>query len=131
MAKAPTPGKGPAAKAQEKEAERSAMVIRCRGNEYVLHVDDLGPQDDLLSRKQTGLPVTPFFEDEKFGSDSLLIMYWMARRKSGEDRLRYQDVINEFPSYKSISEAKFEVEAVENVPDDDGDDSHPLDSDDS
>lgn len=113
MATAPTPGKGPAARAQEEEVQRTAMVIKQGDREWVLAIDDLGPNDDLISRKQTGLPVTPFFEEDKFGADSLMILYWMARRKAGEDRLRYAEVVEEYPSYKAVADAGFSLEAFE------------------
>jgi hypothetical protein len=93
---------------------------------YTLHISDLGPHDDLVSRRETGLPVTPFFAEERFGMDSLLIMFWMARRKNGEDRLRFEQVVEEFPTYESISEADFKVEAIEEI--DGEDNSDPLSS---
>jgi len=111
MAKAPKTRK-------EQEPARVAIQISCRDAdgspvEKSLYLSDLGPQDDLVARKQTGFPVTPFLEQEAFGADSLLILWWMARRKDGEGDLRFDEVLAEFPSYQSLNDADFKVEAVE------------------
>lgn len=118
---APKPGVG-----RRQEAKRAAVRVTVGDRAYTLHISDLGPHDDLVSRRETGLPVTPFFAEERFGMDSLLIMFWMARRKNGEDRLRFEQVVEEFPTYESISEADFKVEAIEEI--DGEDNSDPLSS---
>ena|SRR5690554_5392550 len=119
MAKAPTPGKGPSQVKQQQEQEeatqRTALNLSVGDKTYTLHMDDLGPHDDLLARKQTGLPVTPFFEDERFGTDSMMMLLWIARRKDGEPNLRYDEVIKEYPNMKAIQEANFRIEAEEQV----------------
>lgn len=110
MGLAPVPGVG-----KRQAVERSGIRISVGGGTWVLHTSDLGPQDDLVSRKETGLPVTPFFGEDRFGMDSLLIMFWMARRKAGESNLRFQQVMDEYPTYESIGAADFQVEAIEDV----------------
>lgn len=110
MGLAPVPGVG-----RRQQAERTGIRISVGGNTWVLHTSDLGPQDDLISRKETGLPVTPFFSEDRFGMDSLLIMFWVCRRKNGEPNLRFQQVLDEYPSYESIDQAGFKIEAIENV----------------
>lgn len=108
MATAPTPGR-----TRKEDVKRAGVRITIAENTYTLHMADLGPNDDLVARKETGLPVTPFFEEERFGMDSLMMMYWMARRKSGEPKLRYQAVVDEFPTYQSVMDANIQVEAIE------------------
>lgn len=125
MAKAPKPGQA-RREEEARAARRVAIRIKLGGEEYVLHISDLGPQDDLVARKQVGLPVTPFFTEDRFGMDSLLMMYWMARRKGGETSLQFQAVLNEYPTYESVTEAGFEIEAIED--DGEGDPSDPLPS---
>lgn len=125
MAKAPTPGKARRQAARE-EAERVAIRITLNGESHTLHIRDLGPQDDLVARKQVGLPVTPFFAEDRFGMDSLLIIYWMARRKSGESNLQFQTVLNEFPTYESVTGAGFQIEALEDDGEVDPNDPLPL-----
>lgn len=124
MALAPVPGVG-----KRQTAERSGMRITLGGRTVTLHLADLGPQDDLVARKETGLPVTPYFAEDRFGMDSLLIVYWMARRKNGEPNLRFQHVLDEFPTYNSINESGFSIEALEELSEEDAKeeaDSDPL-----
>lgn len=121
MALAPVPGVG-----KRQSVERSGMRITLGSRTVTLHLADLGPADDLVARKETGLPVTPFFAEDRFGMDSLLIVFWMARRKSGEPNLRFQAVLDEFPSYNSISESGFNLEALEAANSEEEDDSDPL-----
>lgn len=125
MVKAPTPGR---ARQQEvrRQAERVAIRITLKGSTYTLHVGDLGPQDDLVARKQVGLPVTPFFAEDRFGMDSLLIIYWMARRKNGEPNLLFQSILDEYPTYESVTDAGFKIEALEDDGEVDSEDPLPL-----
>ena len=118
---APRVGSTPNAKANQ-EVKRVGMVIVCGDKEYTLHPADLGPADDLAARRETGFPVSPFFEQERFGSDSLLVLYWTARRKSGEPGLRFAEVLEMFPNMQAIEDAKFEIKAIEEESEDD-----PLD----
>lgn len=114
MANAPVPGA-----ARRDEERRSAIKISTAdGRDWTLHMSDLGPNDDIMARKATGLPVTPYFMDDRFGMDSLLVIMWIARRKSGEPNLRWDDVVNEFPTYESIGTAGISIEAVEDGPQD-------------
>jgi hypothetical protein len=106
MAKAPPPGK------TINEASRR-FRITLGGETRELSLTDLGPGDDLVARQQTGIPVQPFFEEDRFGPDSLLILWWMARRKNGEKRLKFSEVLAEFPSYAAIEAADPEMVMVE------------------
>lgn len=112
MSLAPVPGVG-----KKAAAERTGMRITLGGRTLTLHTADLGPQDDLVARKETGLPVTPFFAEDRFGMDSLLIVWWMARRKNGgEPNLRFQQVLDEYPSYEAITASEFSIESLEVAP---------------
>lgn len=125
MANAPRPGRARQEEAR-RQAERVAIRITLNGESYTLHIGDLGPQDDLVARKQVGLPVTPFFAEDRFGMDSLLIIYWMARRKSGESTLQFQAVLDEYPTYESVTNAGFQIEALEDDGEVDPGDPLPL-----
>jgi hypothetical protein len=97
MATAPKPG------ARKKaEAQRTALRITLKDKTYTLHMSDLGPRDDLEARKETGIAVMPFFHAERFASDAVLMVLWMARRKSGEPDLRYTQVLDEFPNWSDL-----------------------------
>lgn len=93
MARAPRPG----STASDQETERLGLRITFRDRTLTLHLDDLGPNDDLAARKETGFPVAPFINDDRFSTDSICVLWWMARRKNGERRLRYQDVVKTWP----------------------------------
>lgn len=110
MALAPVPGVG-----KRQERDRQGMRVTMGGRTLSLFLNDLGPQDDLVSRKETGFPVTPFFAEDRFGMDSLMIVYWMARRKNGEPTLKFQAVLDEFPNYESINQSDFKIESLEEV----------------
>lgn len=92
MATAPRPGV-----VARRKKQRTAITITIEGDTRTLYLGDLGPQDDLIARKQTGFPVSPFVDDERFGADSLAVLWWMARRKNGERRLRFDEVAKDFP----------------------------------
>ena len=117
MAHAPTPGKA--------AAKRVALKITVNGDERVLHLADLGPNDDLLARKETGLPVSQFVTEDSFGLDSLAILWWVARRKNGEPRLKFREVLKTFPT---MAEAADAVDIEEIIDGDDEVDEGPLSS---
>lgn len=95
------------------EATGKAMQISVNGKEYVIDFAALGPGDDLESRRQTGIPVTPFFDEKTIASDSMVILIWMARRKNGEPGLRFDRVLEEFPTYEHLAAANPKVVVVE------------------
>jgi hypothetical protein len=111
MATAPKPGA-----ARKAEAQRTALRIKLNGTTHVLHASDLGPADDRIARRETGFPVSYYFNQEKFGADSLLVLLWTARRKAGEADLLYAEVEKEFPTYADLDGV--EVEEVTDEEDD-------------
>lgn len=74
-----------------------------------LHLADLGPADDLEARKQTTFPIMPFFAATAFGTDSILVIWWMACRKSGDPGLQYRNVLEQFPTYRALAAAEPEL----------------------
>jgi hypothetical protein len=82
--------------------------------EYLLEPSDLGPKTDILARKHTGLPVSPFLTEGQLGADSLLVVYWLCRRlKGNEPNLRFDDVLEEFDNYEAINDAGFMLSSLE------------------
>ena len=58
-----------------------AMLLSLfEGKTLELSLGDLGPRDDLISKRETGYPVTAFFGFEQVTTLSVLILWWMARR---------------------------------------------------
>ena len=91
------------------QGKKGAVITITDGSKrYVLRSSELGPGDDLVSRQQTGYPVGHFLET--FSSDSMVVVIWMARRKSGEPNLSFQAVLADYPTYDDFEglEADFE-----------------------
>ena len=105
-------------KNQNKEAESQDQVVTIKDGDktYRLSTDDLGPADDLVARQQTGFPVSHFMDT--FGADAFVVFIWMARRKSGEPNLTFNEVIKKYPTYKALNslEAEWEGEEVDSDP---------------
>lgn len=121
MATAPTPGK--------QRKQRTGLQITLGDDTRILYMADLGPHDDMLARKETTMPVSSFVGEDVFALDSVAVLWWMACRKNGQPRLKFREVIKDFPSYaelaKMTDDGRFSIESIE-----DGDDvedvDHPL-----
>jgi hypothetical protein len=109
----PRPGSTPSSVAvQEREDRRRRIAVATLGaDEYRLHLSDVGPEDNRICRKQTGLPFWAYFED--FGLDSLLVIVWMAQRKAGDRNLHYGKVEADYPTNESIAEAGWTLDIVD------------------
>lgn len=116
MATAPTPGQTHAA--EERELfERSGLAIELgegiNRRRLELMTADLGPADDLRSRNETGFPVSAFLAENRFGTDAILVLWWIARTKNGEPRLRFAQVLKEFPTLAALQAANPEIFELE------------------
>lgn len=122
MATAPTPGSG--------KSKRLGLRITIDGDTRDLYLADLGPADDLRARKECGLPVTQFVSEERFGLDSLAVLWWTARRKTGEPKLKFSEVVKRFPNQVEMAEMmdedRFTIEEI-GADDEEGDEG-PLPS---
>jgi hypothetical protein len=114
MAKAPIPGAGKRAA----EAKSAKVIHRLRiGDETrTIALGNLPLKERLIVRKATGLPFEAFFgEDEQsFGIDTLMVLWWLAGRAAGDPFLTLQQVQDEWP--ESLGEDDFDF--VEVTPDD-------------
>lgn len=126
MATAPTPGGS-----KKRKKQRTGLRITLDGDTRVLYMADLGPNDDMLSRKETTMPVSSFVGEDNFALDSVAILWWMACRKNGQPRLKFREVLKSFPSYAQLAEMSeagtFSIDSIEDGDDDEGED-HPLSS---
>lgn len=96
MAQAPKPGVGKRKKAAE-DASR-VVEITIRGQSCRFAPGNLPMQERLAVRKQTGLPFEAFWGgDDRIGLDSVLVLWWIARRQSGERQLTFDQAVREFP----------------------------------
>lgn len=116
-------------KEEGEEQKHVTITITDGDKSYRLRSDELGPGDDLVARQQTGYPVGHFLEN--FSSDSMVVVIWMARRKSGEPNLGFQNVMSKYPTYASFSKLDAEIVYDGEGEDDDSDDGDgPLADDD-
>lgn len=126
MATAPTPGR-----AARKDAQRQAIKITIGDETRILYMADLGPNDDMVARKETTMPVSSFVGEDVFALDSVAILWWMAARKSGQPKLKFRTVLYDFPSYAELNDlaedGRFSVESIDSDDDEEGAD-HPLPS---
>lgn len=136
---APEPGTTPTA-IKEKEAERRKLRITFYDEVYEIDFEEFGPEDDLATRKQCGVPVTAFFEEDRFASDSFAVLIWAARRRKLGSRRAGSFrafLTNEFPNFrelsKALSEGQISIEAIESDDEEDPtertSDSEPTSSD--
>jgi hypothetical protein len=92
------------AKSAAKSEGGAVITITDGDRKYKLASDELGPADDLASRQATGYPVGHFLET--FSSDSMVVVIWMARRKTGEPNLAFQSVMADYPTYAAFKDLK-------------------------
>lgn len=109
MAKAPRPGVG-----QRNEDQREAQkVMRLtihrelfttgKKSRPIPETHELAPgnlpmRERTICRKATGLPFSSFWTENAIDIDSLLVLWWMARRANGEASLTLAQAEEEFPT---------------------------------
>lgn len=101
---------------KKNEPQEQVVSIKDGDKTYRLSTDDLGPADDLVARQQTGFPVSHFMDT--FGADAFVVFIWMARRKSGEPNLTFNEVIKKYPNYSALNslEAEWEEQEADSDP---------------
>lgn len=128
MAKAPTPGVGRRMEisAETEKALDVKIRISCAAENRTLELTlgDLGPRDDLISRQHTGFPVTSFFGADQIGPVSVLVLWWMMRRHSGEPNLQWKKVEGAYRDNRRFAGAGFDV-WIDDPDDPDGEDPEP------
>lgn len=118
MAQAPRPGAG----RRKQIASQSQRVLRITvaGETYSFCPDNIPFNEQIAVRKACGgLPFSAFWGGElTVAVDSLQIMFWLARRASGEPKLQLETVLEEWPD--TLDPTDFEVVLEE--PDENDDD---------
>lgn len=118
VASAPTPGVGARAEAA-KDAQR-ILTIRVRDESWTLAIGNVSVAEKFAVRKATGLPLEAFLTDEdKFGEDSVVLLWWLARRANGEDGLSWPDALSEWPA--DLTDGDLVIDVAES-PDEKADD---------
>jgi hypothetical protein len=88
MATAPAPGAG----RRREESKRAKVIttITIRGESKSCAFGNLPIRERALIRDVTGLPFERWMA--RLEEDSLMVMWWVARRQSGERGLSFDDV---------------------------------------
>lgn len=78
MATAPRPGVGKRNEAAN--AARQIMTLTLRGETRQLAIGNIPFSERMVVRKATGLPLEAFTGEDKFGLDTLMVLWWLAGR---------------------------------------------------
>lgn len=117
MAKAPTPGVTRQVEIdQQVEAELSRRIrITCAAENKTLELEfgDLGPREDRISMQQTGFPVSAFFDQDRLGALSVLVLWWTMLRRNGKPNLPFAKVEAKYRDNRRFQAAGFVVEIVD------------------
>lgn len=117
MAKAPTPGTTRRVEIdQQVESELSRRIrITCAAENktYELEFGDLGPREDRISMQQTGFPVSAFFDQERLGALSVLVLWWTMLRRNGKPNLPFSKVEAKYRDNRRFAAAGFTVEVID------------------
>ena len=110
MATAPEPGVGK--RNDDAASARQILVVKYDGEELRLAWRNLSMLERVAVRKETGLPYDEFIRDP-IGSDSLCVLWWLARRANGEPSLNFSVASEEWGDGE-----KYEDVDVEGLTDD-------------
>lgn len=107
MVKAPAPG----SLAEEKNARQ---FLRIRVKDRTLDfVPNISMREKFALRSATTLPIEAFLPNSEvgFGSDSLFVLWWLARRQNGETNLPFFQAEAEWP--EDLTEKDLDLSIVD------------------
>lgn len=106
MAKAPRPGVS--ARKEQQDAESQVMTITItrpifHGARQVEQSHTIAPgnvpmRERIICRKATGLPLAAFWVEDRIDVDSLMVLWWLARRLNGEATLTFDQAAEQWPT---------------------------------
>lgn len=126
MAKAPRPGVS--TRADELEAAQTVMTLvvkrpittesgRLIPERHAIAINNVPMRERIICRKATGLPLAAFWAEDRIDVDSIMVLWWMARRLNGEAALTFDQAAEQWPM--DLSEDDLDIELDE--PDDEDD----------
>ncbi len=128
MAKAPTPGVSK--RADELEAAQQVITItikrpihtadgRLVDPTHTLGINNIPIRERVICRKATGLPMAAYWSGEdRIDLDSVVVLWWMARRLNGEFTLTWEQACDQFPLDLGVDEIEMEMEGAGTEDDD-------------
>lgn len=81
-------------------------------------------RERIICRKATGLPFSAFWAEDRIDIDSLMVLWWIARRLQGDVTLTFDQAAEEWPENLDVEN---EIELEMSSPDEDDDESDPDD----
>ena len=89
----------------------TVLTITVRGETHKLAPNNLPLNERLELRRATGLPIEAFFTDQSsIGLDSIVVLWWLARRANGESGIALQTVWDSWPTDLSPDEIDVAVD---------------------
>jgi hypothetical protein len=79
-------------------SQQQVMTITLRGIDYRLAVGNVPIAERMIVRKATGFPFEAFLTEGQIGSDSVAVLWWLARRAEGEIGLTWTQAMAEWPT---------------------------------
>lgn len=102
MSLAPDPGVG--RRAAETVDAQQVMSITVRGETHTIALNIIPISERLVVRKATGLPLEAFVGEVeiggagKIGLDTVMVLWWLARRANGERNLSWGAAVHQWPA---------------------------------
>lgn len=126
MAKAPRPGVSK--REDELEAAQQVMTLtikrpivndkgRVIPESHRIAINNIPMRERIICRKATGLPLAAFWSEDRIDLDSIMVLWWMARRLEGEAALTFDQAADQWPM--DLDEGELDIELGE--PDDEDD----------
>lgn len=126
MAKAPRPGVSK--REDELEAAQQVMTLtikrpivndkgRTIPETHRIAINNIPMRERIICRKATGLPLAAFWSEDRIDLDSIMVLWWMARRLEGEAALTFDQAAGQWPM--DLEEGDLDIELGE--PDDEDD----------
>lgn len=132
MATAPTPGVSTRTNATEAAQALITLTIdrplttgkgRPIANTHTIAINNIPMKERFICRKATGFPISAFWSEDHIDIDSLVVLWWMARRLNGEASLTIAQAEEEWP-FDLDFESELHVE-FDDGDSDTGDDEDP------
>jgi hypothetical protein len=74
------------------------MNLTIKGDTKRLAIGNIPLSERLIVRKATDLPFESFVAENRFGIDTLVVLWWLARRGEGEAMLTLTQCEADFPT---------------------------------
>ncbi len=63
--------------------------------------------------RQTGFPVSAFFDADRLSPLSVLVIWWTMRRRNGQPNLQFSKVESKYRDNRRFAAAGFEVQVID------------------